>query len=205
MDHKVILLMQNVLLSKKVDCRHLFNLALVKGEGLGVYGPNGAGKSTLLDSIAGIEPLQSGDRIVNGEIGYVLPITGIQEKMTCLENFYIEGFLCHKRKKEVDYWLIHHSHAYGIAEYLNKKVKDLSTGMRVRLMIALSMLKSPDLLLLDEAFNALDPKSVIQIKELLMKKKEEGLSLIFVSHQPQDFEGLCENLLELPSFEVKSL
>ena len=84
---------------------------------------------------------------------------------------------------------------FNVPEYLNKKIKDLSTGNRQKIQVIISVLHDPELLILDEPFSGLDPISVEELKRAILKLKAEGKTIIFSSHRMEHIEALCENIL----------
>ncbi|MGO3733230.1 MAG: ATP-binding cassette domain-containing protein [Vagococcus sp.] len=198
----LLLNVDQILLPRSIDIVAPLTFSLYAGEGLAICGPNGVGKTTLLETIASLLSPKNGTIQLNGTVGYVQAIEGIQTNMTCLENFYIEALLCGKSKKDVTIWLEAYSDLYGLTTYLNKKVNTLSAGMSARLSIGLSMLATPKVLLLDESFNALDTASIDLMQKALLRHKQMGGALIFISHTSSDYSVLCEQVLSLPSGEV---
>ena len=178
---------------------------LSPGEGLGVFGFNGSGKTTLLDIIAGIIQPTAGTVTVNGSIGYVMQHAGFQESLSFKDNLMTEAYLSGLRGEEAKR-LVHL--AAGRLEMLpfwTKRYSKGSSGMQGRLSVAAALLSSPQILLLDEAFNYLDERSIEQTHYVLLAEKERGATLVMVSHDREDFTGLCERVLTLPSAEITAL
>ena len=200
-----VLVTTNLLLNRKNIDTPPINLSLKKKAGLGIYGANGSGKSTLLDTLSGIILPKEGNVLVDGKIGYAMQPEGFQESMSCLDNLYLEASYAGLDKRTTRERIEKYSQACELTSFLNKKVNQLSTGMKVRLMLAASLLIEPHLLLLDESFNALDEESIQNIKSILINEKEKGMSLIFVSHNKEHFSGLCEQILYFPSLREETI
>lgn len=196
---------QNLVMVRKGLTLPPITFSLLPGAGMGIYGPNGCGKSTLLDTIAGILPYKSGKIEIQGRLGYAMTFEGIQQNLTGLDNLFLEANYAGLAKQVAEDRIIKYAQLCRSEDFLEMKVHQMSAGMRVRLMITASLLTEPDILLLDEAFNALDETSVTSIKEILQLEKEKGLSILFVSHNKQHFDGVCENILELPAMQVHYL
>jgi ABC-2 type transport system ATP-binding protein len=175
------------------------------GEGLGVVGYNGSGKTTLLDVIAGIERPTAGSRVVNGSIGYVMQHAGFQESLSFRDNLMTEAYLSGLRGADATSQVRLIAARLEILPFWNKRYAKGSSGMRGRLSVAAALIASPQLLLLDEAFNFLDEQSIAQTRHALMAEKERGAALVMVSHDRADFAGLCERVLTLPSAEIVAL
>ncbi|MGM0123206.1 hypothetical protein IGI37_000572 [Enterococcus sp. AZ194] len=199
------LVVENLLLSRKNVTDQPISLSLKKGQGIGIYGPNGSGKSTLLDTISGILPVGEGEIIVNGVLSYAMQFDGFQENLSCLDNLYLEATYAGISKNQRQERIVQRAEECGVTSFLNKKVSQLSSGMRVRVMLAASLLVNPDVLLLDEAFNALDEETIGSMQEILHREKQKGLSLLFVSHNKFHFDSICEAIVLFPSLEVVKL
>lgn len=180
-------------------------ISLNAGEGLGIFGPNGSGKSTLLDIIAGILPSKEAQIGLNGTLGYAMQKDGFHETLSCLDNLILEANYAQLPKNDIKARIAQCAQQCGVSSFLKVKVAKLSAGMRARLSLAASLICDPQVLLMDESFNALDEQSVIEIKDMLIQKKHEGLSIIFVTHNREEFNGLCEKILHFPSLKDESL
>lgn len=205
MKEKNILEIEDLILTRTNQLTHPLNLILKKGNGLGIYGPNGSGKSTLLDTIAGILPQKNGNILINGKLGYAMQAEGFQENMTCLDCLRLEAIYAGLSKKIAKERISQYSKECAVDSFLSKKINQLSAGMKVRLMLTASLLVEPEILLLDESFNALDEESIIAIKEILKKQKEKGLSILFVSHNKDHFIELCESILYFPELKEEMI
>lgn len=205
MEDKNVLEIKHLTLIRTKELTHDINLTLKKGHGLGIYGPNGSGKSTLLDTIADILPKKQGNILINGQLGYAMQAEGFQENMTCLDTLHLEAIYAGLPKKVAKKRITQYSKECSVESFLSKKVNQLSAGMQVRLMLTASLLVEPDILLLDESFNALDEDSITAIKQILKRQKEKGLSLVFVSHNKDHFTELCESILYFPELKEEAI
>ena len=181
------------------------SFSLSSGEGLGLYGHNGCGKTTLLDMIAGLQKQNSGEISLNTSIGYVMQKDGFQENLSCKDNLTIEAAICglsgEAARNRIDYCAA----LCEVLPYWKKKISKCSAGMRARVALAAAFISNPGLLLLDEAFNTLDYETVQLMKKTLKEKKNEGMALILVSHDKEDFPELCERVLYLPGAEISPI
>jgi ABC-2 type transport system ATP-binding protein len=155
--------------------------------------------------IAGIERPTAGHCSVNGSIGYVMQHAGFQESLSFRDNLLTEALLCGLRGAEAAEQVRLVAARLEILPFWDKRYAKGSSGMRGRLSVAAALLASPQLLLLDEAFSFLDEQSVTQARHVLKAEKERGAALVMVSHDREDFVGLCERILLLPSAEVVAL
>jgi ABC-type multidrug transport system ATPase subunit len=175
------------------------------GEGLGIFGHNGTGKTTLLDIIAGIEKPTEGSVQVQGRIGYVMQHLGFQESLSFKDNLLLEAYLSGLKGDEAKRQAHLLAARLEILPFWTKRYSKGSSGMRARLAVAAALFAAPQLLLLDEAFNFLDEHSIEQTHHVLRAEKERGATLVMVSHDREDFVGLCERVLTLPSAEITAL
>jgi ABC-type multidrug transport system ATPase subunit len=178
------------------------SFVLGPGEGLGVFGYNGSGKTTLLDVISGIERPTAGRCVVNGTVGYVMQHAGFQESLSFKDNLLTEAYLSGLRGHQAAEQAHLAAARLEILPFWTRRYAKGSSGMRGRLSVAAALLASPQILLLDEAFSFLDERSIAQTRHVLLAEKERGAALVMVSHDRDDFSGLCERILTLPSAEI---
>lgn len=167
------------------------NIHVRQGDIYGLIGRNGAGKTTILKMISGLAAPTSGDFSLFGEsgkhtvsymsrIGTLIETPGIYPNMSVAENLKLKCLAMGVRKKGVTDELLK---TVGLADTGKKKVKHFSLGMKQRLGIALALVGDPDLLILDEPINGLDPQGIVEIREMLFKlNQERNITLIISSH-----------------------
>ena len=175
------------------------------GEGLGIFGHNGSGKSTLLDIIAGLTQPSAGKVVMRGMVGYVMQHAGFVESLSFKDNLLSEAYLSGLRGQEARRQAHLAAARLEMLPFWTKRYGKGSSGMKGRLSVAAALLASPQILLLDEAFNYLDERSIEQTHHVLLAEKERGATLLMVSHNREDFVGLCERVLELPSAQITAL
>lgn len=165
------------------------NLSLQKGDIYGLVGSNGAGKTTLMRLITQLSPLKIGeiqlfDKKVNQQalkhVGAVIEAPVAFDKLTVQENLKLvaiqRGINDSKRISEIVKFV-------GLTEKLNTKAKNLSLGQKQRLGLAIAVLPDPDLLILDEPINGLDPSGIIEFRNLLEKlHREKQVTILISSH-----------------------
>ena len=168
-DRKTTLRQRFVGLIQKSDHDELFalrdvNLKVDEGEFLGVIGNNGAGKSTLLKLIARVLEPTSGIVRVNGSIAPFLELgVGFQGELTVKDNISLYGALLGMSRCEIDRrydWMIEFS---GLQRFIDTKLKNLSTGMQVRLGFSITVSVQSPILLVDEVLHSLSVSILIQI------------------------------------------
>lgn len=180
------------------------NMHVPKGSIYGFVGKNGAGKTTLIRLICGLQMPTGGEYKLYGvkntdkeiskarrRIGAVVETPSIYMDMTARDNliqqFTVLGLPSHD---EIDNIL----ELVGLTGTGKKKAKDFSLGMRQRLGIAIALCGNPDLLILDEPINGLDPQGIIEIRELILKlNKEKDITFIISSHILDELSKIATN------------
>lgn len=167
------------------------NLHVRQGAIYGLIGRNGAGKTTILRMIAGLASPTAGEIALFGEtgkralymtsrIGTLIETPGLYPNMSAAENLRLKCLALGVRKKGVIAELLD---TVGLSGAGNKRVKNFSLGMKQRLGIALALVGDPDLLVLDEPINGLDPQGIVEVRETLARlNRERGITFIVSSH-----------------------
>ena len=165
------------------------NLCVPKGSIYGFIGRNGAGKSTTQKIVCGLARASAGEVSIFGEslddsdnrkkIGTLIEQPGVYPGMTALENVILQGYNIGipQPEKAARQALTE----VGLGDVQKKKAKHLSLGMRQRLGLAVAMLGEPELLILDEPINGLDPEGIVQFRKIIEKLNAEKGTTIFIS------------------------
>ncbi|WP_242972517.1 ATP-binding cassette domain-containing protein [Lachnoclostridium sp. An169] len=167
------------------------NIHIRQGDIYGLIGRNGAGKTTLLRLISGLASPTEGDFTLFGargkeacrylsRVGTLIESPGVYPNMSAADNLRLKCLAMGvRRKNEVEELL----HIAGLADTGKKKVKNFSLGMKQRLGIALALVGDPDLVVLDEPINGLDPQGIAEIRDTLScLNRERNITLIISSH-----------------------
>ena len=173
------------------------------GEILGFIGPNGAGKTTTIKLILGLQLIDSGEVIINGydvkkdfvkaieKVGAIdenpdayLYLTG-RKNLELIASLYKD--ITKDRIKEI-------IKLVGLENRIDDKVSKYSLGMRQRLGIASALLAAPNLLILDEPTNGLDPEGIKELRDLVKKLAQEGVAILISSHNLVELENFCTNV-----------
>ena len=176
------------------------------GEIFGLLGLNGAGKTTTFRMILGLIDDYTGNITIDGKkidyditdkIGFLTEERSLLTKLTVYEQLIYYGVLkslsLEEINKKMDYWL----DRFGISEYKNKKIKELSKGNQQKVQFISAIINEPKLLILDEPFSGLDPINVELFKNVILDLKKKGTSIIFSSHRMEHVELFCEKLVVL--------
>lgn len=187
---------------------------LSSGEILGFIGPNGAGKTTTIKMILGLQSIDSGEVRING-----LDIKkdfekAIEKVGAIVENpdlyMYLSGYknlkLIANLYKNIDKSRIDEVvKMVGLEARINDKVSKYSLGMRQRLGIAQAILHKPNILILDEPTNGLDPEGIRELRNLLIKlAKEENMAILISSHNLAELDSFCTSVCIIQNGEVIS-
>lgn len=190
-------------LTKQFGCHKAVdqvNVHIKRGGIYGFIGRNGAGKTTFLKMICGLSAPTSGEIEIFGcrgrelsrirsRIGCLIEAPGLYGNMTARENLRIKCLLFGIHKKEYVEELLE---TVGLQGAGRKKVKHFSLGMKQRLGIALALIGNPDLLLLDEPINGLDPQGIVEVRDMLqMLSQERKMTILISSHILEELSKLC--------------
>lgn len=168
------------------------NFKIEEGEYVSIIGPSGCGKSTLLSIIAGLENKTSGTTYINGKIGYMLQKDNLLEWRTVLNNVFLGLEIQRSNTPENKKYAIELLKKYGLYEFKDKYPNQLSGGMRQRVALIRTLAIKPKILLLDEAFSALDYQTRLMVTEDIYKiLKNEGITALMVTHDIS--EGRFQN------------
>jgi lipopolysaccharide transport system ATP-binding protein len=175
-----------------------------KGETVGIIGRNGSGKSTLLQLICGILKPTMGSVKVNGRIAALLELgAGFNPEFTGRENVYFLGAVMGFSKAEMDKRFEDICAFADIGDFINQPVRTYSSGMYVRLAFAVQILSEPDILIIDEALSVGDfffqQKCLSRIRTLC----ENGVTLLFVSHDTSTVRDFCNRAIFLREGHVE--
>ena len=187
-----------------------FNLE--EGDILGFIGPNGAGKTTTIKLILGLQGIDEGTVLINGFDVKKEFVKAIEKVGTIVESpdmyMYLSGrqnlelvrrmykTITKERLEEV-------IKLVGLSNRINDKVSKYSLGMRQRLGIAQAIIHKPNLLVLDEPTNGLDPEGIIELRNLLKKlAKEEKMAILISSHNLLELESFCTKVCIIQNGEI---
>jgi ABC-2 type transport system ATP-binding protein len=179
------------------------NLCVPRGSIYGFLGPNGSGKTTTLSLLLGLLPNQQGEieifgqhlqanrEAVLGKIGALIETPSLYGHLTARENLEVYRSTYGASKARVEEVL----QVVGLADTGKKVAKQFSLGMKQRLSIALALLPSPELLILDEPSNGLDPAGIIELRALVKQLNQEyGMTIVISSHLLGEIEKMVSHV-----------
>ena len=156
---------------------------ICEGEYISIIGPSGCGKSTLLSIISGLENKTSGGIYIDGKIGYMLQKDNLLEWRTIYKNVLLGLEIQKENTPENRSYVEELLKKYGLYEFKDKYPTQLSGGMRQRVALIRTLAIRPKILLLDEAFSALDYQTRLMVTEDVYKiLKAENITALMVTH-----------------------
>lgn len=189
--------------SKDVKTLSDINLQVERGSIYGFLGPNGSGKTTTLSLLLGLLNNQQGDIEIFGQHLHANRVNILKKIGSLIETPSLYGHLTAKENLEV-YRQVYAASKDRVSEVLQivglgdtgkKVVKKFSLGMKQRLSIALALLPNPELLVLDEPSNGLDPAGIIELRELIKKlNKTYGMTILISSHLLAEVEKMVSHV-----------
>lgn len=189
------------------------SLQVFAGEIVGLVGPNGAGKTTLLMTLIGALRADSGHVEIAGETvrcgrhprsAYIVPdVPSFYDFLLIERHLRMSARL--RRKPLTVSGTRELLDAVGLSAALEKRVADLSRGMKQRLAWAHALLASPQVLLLDEPTSALDPVGVVLLRDVVLRMARAGTAVLFSSHTLPEVERLCQRVLFLDQGKLSCL
>ena len=181
------------------------SLTVSRGEIAGLVGNNGSGKTVLMKCICGFLRPEKGEITVGGkrigkdcdfppELGLIIETPGFLPSMSGYRNLRtlaaLRGLIGRAE-------ILDTLRRVGLYDARRKSVSKYSLGMRQRLGIAQAIMENPDVLILDEPFNALDAKAVAEMRALLLELKAQGKTILLASHNAEDIRTLCDHVYEM--------
>ena len=203
-------------ISKKFKDRQIlsdFNLTIEENKILAIVGPSGGGKTTLLRMLAGLEKIDSGEIIYNGEslpidelekrnlLGFVFQDFQLFPHLTVLENLVLSPIkTMNMEKNDAEKKAIELLEKLGLEKQINNYPTSLSGGQKQRVALARAMMINPKIIGYDEPTSALDPELRLEVEKLILKNRELGITQIVVTHDLQFAENIADSI---PKVEPK--
>jgi len=174
------------------------NFNIQEGEFVSIIGPSGCGKSTLLSIIAGLENKTSGEVYIDGKLGYMLQKDNLLEWRTIYKNVILGLEIQKNNTEENQKYVIELLKKYGLYEFKDKYPTQLSGGMRQRVALIRTLAIRPNILLLDEAFSALDYQTRLMVTEDMYKiLKNENKTVLMVTHDISEAISMSDRVVVL--------
>ncbi|PIY96930.1 MAG: ABC transporter ATP-binding protein [Candidatus Kerfeldbacteria bacterium CG_4_10_14_0_8_um_filter_42_10] len=175
-----------------------------KGEVFALLGANGSGKTTTIRCLLNILAPTKGSLLVNGErynqamsqeVGYLPEERGLYTSERVIDTMVYFGELKGMDSSQARKWSLDYLTKVGISEKAKEKVKKLSSGQQQKVQLGITIINNPNLLILDEPTKGLDPVNRTLLMDLLMEMKNQGSTIVFITHQMEEVEKLADRLL----------
>ncbi len=179
------------------------SFAIPRGEMYGLLGPNGAGKTSTLRMMIGITIPDAGAITMFGEpfrrehlqrVGYLPEERGLYRKMKLLEQLVFLAELKGVSAKDAAHKAAWWCERLELAEWMQKKVEELSKGMQQKVQFIATLLHDPEFIVMDEPFSGLDPANTVVLKDVLLELKKAGKTILFSTHRMDQVEKLCDKI-----------
>ncbi len=181
------------------------SLEVRRGEVVGLLGANGAGKTTLIKMMLGLVRPDAGEVMLLGQpgtnplsrlqVGYLPELFRYQPWLNADEVLKLHGRLAHSRQSDDD--RLELLRTVGLHDRAGDRVGDFSKGMQQRLGLAVALVGDPALIVLDEPTSALDPLGRVEVRDLVLKLRERGVSVLLNSHLIGEVERVCDRVVIL--------
>lgn len=180
------------------------NFQVAPGEAVGIIGINGAGKSTLLKLITGTSRPTTGEIEISGRVAALLELgMGFHSDFTGRQNVYMSGQLLGLSSETITELMPKIEEFAEIGDYIDQPVRVYSSGMQVRLAFSVATAIRPDVLIIDEALSVGDAYFQHKSFERIRKFRQEGTTLLLVSHDKQAIQSICDRAILLNKGRVE--
>lgn len=199
--------------SKKIKEKYLLkdvSLNINEGDVIGLIGPNGAGKTTLIKCIVGLQKISSGKIIINdfdlekdfessiSRVGAIVENPDFYNYMSGYDNLKLKSRIYNVSEKRLNEIIT----LVGLEKRIKDRVSTYSLGMKQRLGIAYALINNPNLLILDEPTNGLDPEGIVLLKNIIKKLSSKGIAILISSHILSEVESISNKICIIKSGSI---
>jgi polar amino acid transport system ATP-binding protein len=197
------------------------DLAIPKGKVIAVLGPSGCGKSTFLRCLNGLEEIQGGDILLDGEsltsknvvwrkvrqkVGMVFQSYELFPNMTVMENILLSPLKVQKRNKsEVVEQANKLLERVGLADRVNDYPRQLSGGQKQRIAIVRALCTNPEIMLFDEVTASLDPEMVREVLDVIGQLAQQGMTMIIVTHEMNFARSVADEIIFMDKGQIHEI
>ncbi len=184
-----------------------------KGEVFGLLGSNGSGKTSIIRTLLGLYQADSGELLINGEVftpgkknilGYLPEERGLYKKESVIDVMTYFGQLKGMSKKAANKWSMDYLKRVGLEDKAKLKIDRLSGGQQQKIQLGMTIINSPDLLILDEPTKGFDPVNRQLLMDIIAKENQRGATIVMVTHQMEEVERICNRALLLKNGKRKA-
>ena len=182
------------------------SFTIEKGETFGLLGSNGSGKTTTIRALLGIYPSSGGSLLIDNQpyavdgnikLGYLPEERGLYKKESVIDTMTYFGNLKGLSKSEAKEWSLDYLERVGILDKSKQRLDKLSGGQQQKVQLGITIMNEPDLLILDEPTKGFDPVNRRLLLDIIEEHQTRGATVIFVTHQMEEVERLCDRVLLL--------
>jgi len=177
-----------------------------KGETFGLLGSNGSGKTTTIRALLGIYQPTGGELLIDGapytvdgsvRLGYLPEERGLYKKENVIDIMTYFGQLKGMKRSEAKEWSLNFLKRVDLGNEASTRLDKLSGGMQQKIQVGIAVMDNPQLLILDEPAKGFDPVNRRLLMDIIEEHQEQGTTVIFVTHQMEEVERLCDRILLL--------
>lgn len=182
------------------------SFSVERGETFGLLGSNGSGKTTIIRALLGIYQPSSGQLMIDGEpyrvegkvkLGYLPEERGLYKKESVIDTMSYFGSLKGMSRQIAKEWSLDYLERVGIRDKAKERLDKLSGGQQQKVQLGITIMHEPDLLILDEPTKGFDPVNRRLLMDIIEEHQQKGATVIFVTHQMEEVERLCDRVLLL--------
>lgn len=184
-----------------------------RGETFGLLGANGSGKTTIIRALLGIYQPTAGNLHIDGKnyavdsgikLGYLPEERGLYKKESVMTVMTYFGQLKGMSKHEAEKWSISYLERVGLASKSKTRLDKLSGGQQQKIQLGVTIMNDPELLILDEPTKGFDPINRRLLMNIIEEHQQAGATVIFVTHQMEEVERLCDRIILLKNGEASA-
>lgn len=184
-----------------------------RGETFGLLGANGSGKTTIIRALLGIYQPTSGSLLIDGnsyavdgaiKLGYLPEERGLYKKESVITVMKYFGRLKGLDRATAESWSLNYLQRVGLAEKAHVRLDKLSGGQQQKVQLGVTIMNNPELLILDEPTKGFDPINRRLLMDIIEEHKQAGATVIFVTHQMEEVERLCDRIILLKNGQASA-
>lgn len=184
-----------------------------KGETFGLLGANGSGKTTIIRALLGIYQPTGGSLLIENKeyavdsgikLGYLPEERGLYKKESVMTVMRYFGQLKGMPKRDAEVWSLNYLKRVGLADKANTRLDKLSGGQQQKIQLGVTIMNDPELLILDEPTKGFDPINRRLLMNIIEEHQQAGATVIFVTHQMEEVERLCDRIILLKNGEASA-
>ena len=182
------------------------SFAVNEGETFGLLGSNGSGKTTIIRTLLGAYQPTSGTLLVGGKpydvasslrLGYLPEERGLYKKEKVIDTMVYFGRLKGMEKDAAREWSLEFLKRVGLEDKANTRLDKLSGGQQQKVQLGITVMRDPELLILDEPTKGFDPVNRRLLMEIIEEHMQKGATVVYISHHMEEVERLCDRILLL--------